>query len=99
MMRSSGRHDERICQWQISTSHRVLGDSPLGRSTLGRADPKDVTVSQAAELSRMKARINALTEKTIANGCTEAKAMAAEMVGRLWPRPGGKMRQLPCVCS
>jgi hypothetical protein len=48
----------------------------------------------------MKACIKALTEKTIANGCTEAKAMAAaEMVGRLWPRPGGKMRQLPCVCS
>src|ERR1700712_5109799 len=22
MMRSSGRHDEGICQWQISTSHR-----------------------------------------------------------------------------
>jgi hypothetical protein len=76
---------------------RRLAAGPLD---FGRADPEDVTVSQAAELSRMKACIKALTEKTIANGCAEAKAMAAaKMVGRLWPRPGGKMRQLPCVCS
>jgi Protein of unknown function (DUF2786) len=35
----------------------------------------------------VKARIKALTEKTIANGCTEAEAMsAAEMVGRLLER-------------
>jgi hypothetical protein len=46
-----------------------------------------VTVSQAAELSRVKGRIKALTEKTIANGCTEAEAMAAaDMVGRLLER-------------
>src|SRR6202012_1874717 len=44
-------------------------------------------MSQTAELSRVKARIKALTEKTIANGCTEAEAMAAaEMVGRLLER-------------
>jgi hypothetical protein len=44
-------------------------------------------VSQTDELSRVKARIKALTEKTIANGCTEAEAMAAaEMVGRLLER-------------
>jgi len=44
-------------------------------------------VSQTAELSRVKARIKALTEKTVANGCTEAEAMAAaEMVGRLLER-------------
>jgi hypothetical protein len=44
-------------------------------------------VSQAAELSRVKSRIKALTEKTVANGCTEAEAMAAaEMVGRLLER-------------
>jgi hypothetical protein len=44
-------------------------------------------VSQTVELSRVKARIKALTEKTIANGCTEAEAMAAaEMVGRLLER-------------
>jgi hypothetical protein len=41
-------------------------------------------MSQAAELSRMKGRIKALAEKTVANGCTEAEAMvAANMVGRL----------------
>jgi hypothetical protein len=35
----------------------------------------------------VKARIKALTDKTIANGCTEAEAMAAaEMVGRLLER-------------
>ena len=44
-------------------------------------------MSQTDELSRVKARIKALTEKTIANGCTEAEAMAAaEMVGRLLER-------------
>ena len=44
-------------------------------------------MSQANELSRVKARIKALTEKTVANGCTEAEAMsAAEMVGRLLER-------------
>jgi hypothetical protein len=44
-------------------------------------------LSQTDELSRVKARIKALTEKTVANGCTEAEAMsAAEMVGRLLER-------------
>jgi hypothetical protein len=44
-------------------------------------------VSQTTELSRVKGRIKALTEKTVANGCTEAEAMsAAEMVGRLLER-------------
>jgi hypothetical protein len=44
-------------------------------------------LSQTTELSRVKARIKALTEKTVANGCTEAEAMsAAEMVGRLLER-------------
>ena len=44
-------------------------------------------MSQTVELSRVKARIKALTEKTVANGCTEAEAMAAaEMVGRLLER-------------
>lgn len=44
-------------------------------------------MSQAAELSRVKGRIKALTEKTVANGCTEAEAMAAAaMVGRLLER-------------
>ena len=44
-------------------------------------------MSQTTELSRVKGRIKALTEKTVANGCTEAEAMsAAEMVGRLLER-------------
>jgi hypothetical protein len=35
----------------------------------------------------VKGRIKALTEKTVANGCTEAEAMAAaDMVGRLLER-------------
>ena len=44
-------------------------------------------MSQTTELERIKGRIKALTEKTVANGCTEAEAMsAAEMVGRLLER-------------
>ena len=44
-------------------------------------------MNQTTELSQVKARIRALTAKTIANGCTEAEAMAAaEMVGRLLER-------------
>ncbi len=44
-------------------------------------------MSQTTELTRVKARIRALTEKTVSNGCTEAEAMAAaEMVGRLLER-------------
>jgi hypothetical protein len=44
-------------------------------------------LNQTQELARVKARIKALTEKTVANGCTEAEALsAAEMVGRLLER-------------
>jgi hypothetical protein len=44
-------------------------------------------MTQATELSRVKARIRALAEKTTSNGCTEAEALsAAEMVGRLLER-------------
>jgi hypothetical protein len=44
-------------------------------------------MSQTSELRRVKARIKALAERTISNGCTEAEAMtAAEMVGRLLER-------------
>jgi hypothetical protein len=44
-------------------------------------------LSQNAELAGVKARIKALSEKTVANGCTEAEAMsAADMVGRLLER-------------
>lgn len=44
-------------------------------------------MSQLAELERVKARIRALVEKTVSNGCTEPEALAAaEMVGRLLER-------------
>jgi hypothetical protein len=60
-------------------------------------------MSQATELSRVKARIRALAEKTTSNGCTEAEALsAAEMVGRLLERYALTMEQVdlretPCV--
>jgi hypothetical protein len=48
----------------------------------GRTD-----LNQQVELTRVKVRIKALTDKTVANGCTEAEALsAAEMVGRLLER-------------
>jgi hypothetical protein len=50
---------------------------------------------QATELSRVKARIKALAEKTVSNGCTEAEAMAAaEMVGRLLERYALSMEEI-----
>jgi hypothetical protein len=60
-------------------------------------------LSQNDELARVKVRIRALTERTVARGCTEAEAMmAAEMVGRLLERYALTMeevdvRQEPCV--
>ncbi len=60
-------------------------------------------MSQNDELARVKLRIKALTERTVARGCTEAEAMmAAEMVGRLLERYALSMeevdvRQEPCV--
>ena len=45
------------------------------------------SLNQRSELDRVRARIKALAEKTVSNGCTEAEAMAAaEMVGRLLER-------------
>ena len=50
---------------------------------------------QATELSRVKARIKALAEKTVSNGCTEAEAIAAaEMVGRLLERYALSMEEI-----
>ncbi len=60
-------------------------------------------MTQNIELQRVKARIRALTERTVARGCTEAEALsAAEMVGRLLERYALTMdevdiRQEPCV--
>jgi hypothetical protein len=50
---------------------------------------------QTSELIRVKARIKALAEKTVSNGCTEAEAMAAaEMVGRLLERYALSMEEI-----
>ena len=50
---------------------------------------------QTTELSRAKARIKALAEKTVSNGCTEAEAMAAaDMVGRLLERYALSMEEI-----
>ena len=44
-------------------------------------------MTQIPEIDRVKARIRALTEKTVQNGCTDAEAFAAaEMVGKLLDR-------------
>jgi hypothetical protein len=52
-------------------------------------------VNQTIELNRVKARIKALAEKTVSNGCTEAEAMAAaNMVGRLLERYALSMREI-----
>jgi hypothetical protein len=50
---------------------------------------------QATELTRVKARIKALADKTVSNGCTEAEAMAAaDMVGRLLERYALSMAEI-----
>src|SRR6202041_2193090 len=60
-------------------------------------------LNQTTELSRVKARIKALADKTVSNGCTEAEAMAAAgMGGRLLERYALSMEEIdvreePCV--
>ncbi len=52
-------------------------------------------MNQTTELARVKARIKALTDKTVSNGCTEAEALsAAEMVGRLLERYALTMEEI-----
>jgi Protein of unknown function (DUF2786) len=52
-------------------------------------------LQQTTEIARVKARIKALAEKTVSNGCTEAEAMAAaEMVGRLLERYALSMNEI-----
>jgi Protein of unknown function (DUF2786) len=52
-------------------------------------------LSQTTELARVKARIKALAEKTVSNGCTEAEAIAAaDMVGRLLERYALSMAEI-----
>lgn len=60
-------------------------------------------MTQTSELERAKARIRALAEKTVQNGCTDAEALAAaEMVGRLLDRymltmDEVQLRASPCI--
>ncbi len=57
-------------------------------------------MSYSRELERVKARIKALTEKTVQNGCTEAEAMsAADMVGRLLERYALSMDEIEVRAS
>lgn len=57
-------------------------------------------LNQTHELTRVKARIKALTEKTVTNGCTEAEAFsAAEMVGRLLERYALSMDEIEIRAS
>ena len=52
-------------------------------------------LDQSDELARVKQRIRALTERTVARGCTEAEALAAaEMVGRLLERYALSMEEV-----
>jgi hypothetical protein len=89
--------------WQATSCRairkRLAGD--FGK--IGFVAKERMFMSQAVEVLRVKSRIKALTEKTVANGCTEAEAMsAAEMVGRLLERYALSMdeievRQSRCV--
>ncbi|MBC9207152.1 DUF2786 domain-containing protein [Roseomonas aerophila] len=58
-------------------------------------DPFAAPPRQDTELDRVKARIRAMAERTVSNGCTEAEAMAAaEMVGRLLERYALTMEEI-----
>ena len=66
-----------------------------GPADIGSRRGSSITLSQTTELTRVKARIKALAEKTVSNGCTEAEAMAAaEMVGRLLERYALSMEEI-----
>ena len=72
----------------LPSYHRVGGPVDSRRETSS-------ALSQTTELTRVKARIKALAEKTVSNGCTEAEAMAAaEMVGRLLERYALSMEEI-----
>ena len=69
----------------VMRSHRAANRGEF--NILPASCKEGIRLSQTAELTRVKARIKALTDKTVANSCTEAEAMsAAEMVGRLLER-------------
>jgi hypothetical protein len=77
--------------------------SRLARHDYGPTRIGGRPLAQNEELDRVKARIRALTERTVARGCTEAEAMAAAaMVGRLLERYALTMQEVdvreePCV--
>ncbi len=57
-------------------------------------------MSPTTELSRVKGRTKALTEKTVANGCTKAEAMsAAKIIGRLLERYALSMDEIEARTS
>ena len=61
--------------------------SPLPRFAFAKRRASLTVMAQIPEIDRVKARIRALTEKTVQNGCTDAEAFAAaEMVGKLLDR-------------
>lgn len=90
-MVTSAPKTERIEEAGARIDHRDADAAVVRESSDLRYPPPPArrgnSLSQTAELARVKARIKALTDKTVANGCTEAEAMAAaEMVGRLLER-------------
>ena len=81
------------CPSQNRLRRALLSRDVTDQLWLSTGDSK--TLRQTTELSRVKARIKALAEKTVSNGCTEAEAMAAaEMVGRLLERYALSMEEI-----
>jgi Protein of unknown function (DUF2786) len=74
----------------------MLSLRPIGTINGHRSATEDRGIlRQTTEITRVKARIKALAEKTVSNGCTEAEAMAAaEMVGRLLERYALSMEEI-----
>ena len=114
--RRSQTYDQRmkvetiVSEWQMSVQYLPLStirpDCAILHDESMDAGARRGTgniLSQTTELSRVKARIKALADKTVSNGCTEAEAMAAaEMVGRLLERYALSMEEIdvreePCV--
>ncbi|MBV8899160.1 MAG: DUF2786 domain-containing protein [Verrucomicrobia bacterium] len=94
-LRAIQRPDRGRWRWLDSRIHQ--------RCTVRQLAGEGPSLSQKNERERVKARIKALAEKTVSNGCTEAEAMAAaEMVGRLLERYALsmdeiEMREARCV--
>ena len=83
-IRPNGRRSQRC--WATAKRSNPTAQRTGESRALATVGPNDLgaSLNQTTELARVKARIKALAEKTVANGCTEAEALsAAEMVGRL----------------